>query len=102
MRIATDMITLRINNSPSYEAQASDGDFPFLRELAYLDKNPNPITSQSVSMVTTNVGVFILLNPWITYFGPARSSKVSDEKNPSDYSTVETNDIQEINSWPLN
>jgi len=42
MRIATDMITLRINNSPSYEAQASDGDFPFLRELAYLDKNPIP------------------------------------------------------------
>ena len=97
MKIANAMITLRINNTPSHEAQASDGDFPFLRESAYLDKNPNPITSQSVSRVTINVGVFILLNPWIAHFGPAHLPKVCYGKNPITHATMEMNDIQELN-----
>lgn len=68
MRIANVMITVRINNSPSYDIQASNGVFPFLRELEYLDKNPNPMTNQSVKMVTTNVGVFMLSNPSFARF----------------------------------
>ena len=74
MRIANAKITLRINNSPSYEIQVSAGVFPFLLELEYFDKNPNPITSQSVKIVTINVGVFMLLNPSISHFGTAPSS----------------------------
>ena len=97
MRIANAMITLRINNAPSYEDQASDGDFPFLRESEYFDKNPNPITSHSVSMVTSNVGVFILLNPWIAHLGPAHLPKVYYGKNPIAHVTMEMNDIQELN-----
>jgi hypothetical protein len=52
--------TLRINNNPSYEVHDSNWDLPFLRRLTYSDKNPNPITSQSVSSITIIVGVFML------------------------------------------
>jgi hypothetical protein len=80
MRITNAMITLRINNSPSYEIQVSAGVFPFLLELEYFDKNPNPITSQSVKMATINVGVFMLLNPSISHFGTAGSSMLYNGK----------------------
>jgi uncharacterized protein YdaL len=48
-----------MNNTPSYEVQASYGVFPFLRAVTYSAKNPKPITSQSVNTATTIVGVFI-------------------------------------------
>jgi hypothetical protein len=51
--------TLKMNNSPSYEVQASYEVFPLLRALTYPAKKPNPITSQSVNTATTIVGVFI-------------------------------------------
>jgi hypothetical protein len=51
--------TLKMNNSPSYEVQASYEVFPLLRALTYSAKKPNPITSQSVNTATTIVGVFI-------------------------------------------
>jgi len=51
--------TLKMNNNPSYEAQASYGVFPFLRTVTYSAKKPNPITSQSVNTATIIVGVFI-------------------------------------------
>jgi hypothetical protein len=48
-----------MNNNPSYEVQASYEVFPLLRALTYSAKKPNPITSQSVNIATTIVGVFI-------------------------------------------
>ena len=48
-----------MNNNPSYEVQASYRVFPFLRAVTYSAKKPNPITSQSVNIATTIVGVFI-------------------------------------------
>ncbi len=55
---------LEINNSPSYEIQASNRDLPSLRTLTYSAKKPNPITNQSVKIVTIIVGVFIAYNPY--------------------------------------
>ncbi|MGB6011556.1 MAG: hypothetical protein WBI57_09845 [Desulfobacterales bacterium] len=50
---------LKINNSPSYEVQASYRLAPFLRTFTYLERKPSPITSQNVSSAATIVGVFI-------------------------------------------
>lgn len=55
---------LKVNNSPSYEIQASNRDLPSLRALAYSAQKPNPITNQSVKIVTIIVGVFIAFNPY--------------------------------------
>ena len=48
-----------MNNTPSYEVQASYGVFPFLRAVTYSAKKPSPITSQRVNTATIIVGVFI-------------------------------------------
>ncbi len=56
------MAMLKVNNSPSYEIQASNKDLPSLRALAYSAKKPNPITNQSVKIGTIIVAVFIVFN----------------------------------------
>lgn len=73
---------LKINNNPSYESQASNLDFPFFRALEYSAKNPNPITSQNVNIVTIIVGVFM-------YFASLYPFNIYGN-------TMELNDIQEI------
>ena len=59
IKINKGTTTLKMNNTPSYEVQASYGVFPFLRAVTYSAKKPNPITSQSVNTPTIIVGVFI-------------------------------------------
>lgn len=59
------MAMLKINNSPSHETKAWNRVLPSLRALAYSAQKPNPITNQSVKIVTIIVGVFIVFNPYL-------------------------------------